>query len=51
MKALINREMAFRDGIAHADIDDIVDRARTSQDAQEGMRARLEKRRPAFKGQ
>ena len=50
MKALINREMAFRDGIAHADIDDIVDRARTSQDAQEGMRARLEKRRPAFKG-
>lgn len=50
MKALINREMAFRDGIAHADIDEIVDRARTSQDAQEGMRARLEKRRPAFKG-
>lgn len=50
MKALINREMQFRDSIPHADIDDIVDKARTSQDAQEGMRARLEKRKPAFKG-
>ena len=50
MKALINREMQFRDNIPHEDIDLIVDKARTSQDAQEGMRARLEKRKAAFKG-
>ena len=50
MKALINREMQFRDNIPHDDIDLIVDKARTSQDAQEGMKARLEKRKAAFKG-
>lgn len=50
MKALITREMAFRDQIRHEDIDAIVDKARTSADAQEGMRARLEKRKAAFKG-
>ncbi len=50
MKALITREMAFRDQIEHADIDAIVDQARTSQDAQEGMKARLEKRKATFKG-
>lgn len=50
MKALITREMAFRDHIAHEDIDVVVDRARTSQDAQEGMRARLEKRKASFSG-
>ena len=50
MKALINREMQFRDAIAHDDIDVIVDKARTSQDAQEGMRARLERRKATFKG-
>lgn len=49
MKALINREMKFRDQIPHEDIDLIVDRARTSEDAQEGMRARLEKRKAVFK--
>ena len=50
MKALINREMQFRDGIPHGDIDEIVDKARTSEDAQEGMKARLEKRRAMFRG-
>ncbi len=50
MKALITREMQFRDNIPHEDIDLVVDKARTSQDAQEGMRARLEKRKASFKG-
>jgi enoyl-CoA hydratase/carnithine racemase len=50
MKALVNREMQFRDGIAHEDVDVIIDKARTSQDAQEGMKARLERRKAAFKG-
>lgn len=50
MKALINREMQFRDNIPHDDVDLVVDKARTSEDAQEGMRARLEKRKAAFKG-
>lgn len=50
MKALINREMQFRDQIPHGDIDLIVDKARTSQDAQEGMKARLEKRKAQFRG-
>jgi enoyl-CoA hydratase/carnithine racemase len=50
MKALITREMQFRDNIPHEDIDLLVDKARTSQDGQEGMRARLEKRKAVFKG-
>ena len=51
MKALINREMQFRDQIHHEDIDVIVEKARSSQDAQEGTRARLERRKAVFKGQ
>ncbi len=50
MKALLVREMAFRDSIPHADVDALVDAARTSDDAREGMRARLEKRPPSFRG-
>ena len=50
MKALLVREMAFRDTIPHADVDALVDAARTSNDAREGMRARLEKRAPDFRG-
>ncbi len=50
MKAVINREMAFRDQIPHDDVDAIVDVARTSQDAQEGMKARLDKRKAKFQG-
>lgn len=50
MKALLAREMAFRDAIPHGDIDALVVAARTSNDAREGMRARLEKRAPNFQG-
>lgn len=51
MKALLVREMAFRDGISHDDVDALVDQARMSDDAREGIRARMEKRAPAFKGE
>ena len=50
MKALIVREMAYRDQIPHADIDRLVEQVRRSEDAQEGMAARLARRKPAFKG-
>ena len=50
MKALINREMKFRDGVYHEDIDAMVEAARVSQDAQEGIHARLDKRRAKFSG-
>ncbi len=50
MKALLVREMKFRDSIPHSDIDALVDSTRTSTDAREGIAARLEKRAPAFEG-
>ena len=50
MKALIVREMAFRDQIAHEDVDALVEEVRRSADAQEGMAARLARRKPSFKG-
>jgi enoyl-CoA hydratase/carnithine racemase len=50
MKALITREMQFRDHIPHEDVDLLVDKARMSQDAQEGMAARLGRRKASFTG-
>ncbi len=50
MKALIVREMAFRDQIPHEDVDTVVEEVRRSEDAQEGMAARLDRRKPNFKG-
>lgn len=48
MKATINREMAFRDGIEHADTDQLVRAAIRSNDAKEGVRARMERRDADF---
>ena len=50
MKAMIVRQLEFRDGIEHGDVDAMVAAARGSADAQEGMAARLEKRVPVFRG-
>ena len=48
MKAVILREMKFRDGIPHGDVDELVSLASRSADAREGILARLEKRQPKF---
>jgi enoyl-CoA hydratase/carnithine racemase len=50
IKALLLREMTFRDGIDHPDVDELVRAASGSEDAKEGMRARLEKRAANFQG-
>jgi enoyl-CoA hydratase/carnithine racemase len=50
MKAVLVRAMAFRDGIAHADVDALVAAASQSADAREGIAAMLERRAPRFEG-
>ncbi|HJQ59644.1 MAG TPA: enoyl-CoA hydratase/isomerase family protein [Vineibacter sp.] len=50
MKALTVRHLEFRDQIQHTDVDALVQAAMKSQDAQEGMKARLEKRTAVFQG-
>ena len=50
IKALLVREMMFRDGIEHADVDELVSAVRFSEDAVEGKRARLERRAANFQG-
>jgi enoyl-CoA hydratase/carnithine racemase len=50
MKALIVREMAFRDQIPHEDLDRLVTDVNNSADAREGMSARLGKRAARFEG-
>ncbi len=51
MKALLVREMDFRDQIEHKDVDDLVQQARASQDAKEGIRALFERRPAEFRGE
>lgn len=50
MKGVLTRQMAFRDGIDHDAVDALVEMARLSQDAKEGIAARLERRSAEFKG-
>ncbi|PCI50429.1 MAG: hypothetical protein COB51_03390 [Moraxellaceae bacterium] len=51
MKALLVREMCFRDGIYHKDVDRLISNASNSDDAREGVKARMEKRTAEFRGQ
>ncbi len=51
MKAMIQRAISARERLEHADLDALVTRARKSDDAREGVRAMLEKRRPQFRGE
>ena len=50
MKSMMVRQMAYRDGIEHAEQDRLVNATRDSQDSKEGIRARLDKRTANFKG-
>jgi len=50
MKAVLTRQMAFRDGIEHRDVDALVETARQSADAKAGITARLKGNTASFTG-
>ena len=51
MKAVMLRQMAFRDATPHEDLAPLLRAARLSRDAKEGVAARLEKRPAVFTGE
>jgi enoyl-CoA hydratase/carnithine racemase len=51
MKQVIQRGVAARPRVDHADLDALAFQARQSADASEGRRAMLEKRKPVFRGE
>ena len=48
IKAVLTRQLTYRDHIAHADLDKQLGIVRESEDAKEGIRALFEKRPPKF---
>jgi enoyl-CoA hydratase/carnithine racemase len=51
MKQMIARVISDAFEVGHSDLDEVGNKVRTSQDAREGVRAFLEKRRPVWRGQ
>ncbi|MDP6345283.1 MAG: enoyl-CoA hydratase-related protein [Alphaproteobacteria bacterium] len=51
MKKTLVRQMEFRDATPHDDLNATVREVSTSDDAREGVAARMERRQPDFKGQ
>ena len=48
IKSVLVRQMTFRDGIDHEDLDKELGIVRESEDAREGIAAFLERRKPNF---
>lgn len=51
MKQMIQRTVSEAFEVEHKDLDELGNKVRTSQDAREGVRAFLEKRKPAWRGE